>query len=292
MTEPAELSLSQLRRFPVKSCRGQELETAVVERWGLAGDRRWMVVDDAGETVTAREHRELLLIHPRLRADGGLEVSAPPGSDPQDDLVVPRPAGGRLVDVTVFRGTPFGATPAGHEAAAWFSKVLGKPVRLVYADDPNRRQANPAHAGPGVPMHFGDGYPLLLTTEASLAALNELIAAGDKADEGPLPMVRFRPNLVVAGSLPWAEDGWRRIRVGEAEFRVVKGCDRCAIPTTDEVTAVRRKEPTYTLAKHRRWDGAVWFGMNLVPVTPGATLRVGDEVELLDAVVATDGPPR
>ena len=77
MTEPAELSLSQLRRFPVKSCRGQELETAVVERWGLAGDRRWMVVDDTGETVTAREHRELLLVHPRLRADGGLEVSAP-----------------------------------------------------------------------------------------------------------------------------------------------------------------------------------------------------------------------
>ncbi len=95
-------------------------------------------------------------------------------------------------------------------------------------------------------------------------------------------MVRFRPNLVVDGSPPWEEDGWRRVRVGDAEFRVVKGCDRCAIPTTDEVTAVRRKEPTYTLAQHRRWDGAVWFAMNLVPVTPGATLRVGDEVEVLD----------
>ena len=95
-------------------------------------------------------------------------------------------------------------------------------------------------------------------------------------------MVRFRPNLVVAGTQPWAEDGWRRVRVGAAEFRVVKGCDRCAIPTTDETTAVRRKEPTYTLAQHRRWDGAVWFGMNLVPLTPGATLHVGDEVEVLD----------
>ena len=205
---------------------------------------------------------------------------------------MPRPAAGRLVDVTVFGRAPFGATPAGHEADAWFSKVLGRPVRLVYADDPNRRQAQPEYAGPGVPMHFGDGYPLLLTTEASLAALNELIAAGEKADEGPLPMVRFRPNLVVAGGTAWAEDGWRRIRVGEAEFRVVKGCDRCAIPTTDEVTAVRRKEPTYTLAKHRRWDGAVWFGMNLVPVTPGATLHVGDEVQVLDEKVTSDGPPR
>jgi uncharacterized protein YcbX len=286
-----ELSLTELRRYPVKSCRGQQLEVAVVEPWGLAGDRRWMLVDDTGETVTAREHPEMLLIHPRLRADGGLEVGAPPDSDLRD-LVIPPPAGGRVVDVSVFGGSPFASTEAGPEADAWFSKVVGEPVRLVFADDPNRRQANPEFAGPGVPMHFGDAYPLLLTTEASLVALNELIAAGARADEGPLPMVRFRPNLVVAGSLPWAEDGWRRIRVGSAEFRVVKGCDRCAIPTTDDETAVRRKEPTYTLAQHRRWDGAVWFGMNLVPVAPGATLRVGDQVEVLHAVPTPDGPPR
>jgi uncharacterized protein YcbX len=215
-------------------------------------------------------------------------VSAPD----QDDLIVARPAADRLVDVTVHGGTPFDAAPAGPEADAWFSKVLGTPVQLVFADDPNRRQANPEYAGPGVPLHFGDAYPLLLTTEASLTALNELIAEGMRADEGPVPMVRFRPNLVVAGGLPWAEDGWRRLRVGAAEFRVVKGCDRCAIPTTDENTAVRRKEPTYTLAQHRRWDGAVWFGMNLVPLTPGATLRVGDDVEVLDQKVTTDGPPR
>jgi uncharacterized protein YcbX len=283
-----DLHLSELRRYPVKSCRGQQLETAVVEPWGLAGDRRWMLVDDTGETVTAREHAQMLLVRPRLRADGGLEASAPD----QDDLVVPPTTDGRVVEVTVFHRTPFGATEAGHEADAWFSKMLGESVRLVHADDPNRRQANPEFAGPGVPMHFGDAYPLLVTTEASLAALNELIAAGPQADEGPLPMVRFRPNLVVAGGLPWAEDGWRRIRVGEAEFRVVKGCDRCAIPTTDDETAVRRKEPTYTLAQHRRWDGAVWFGMNLVPATPGATLHVGDEVEILDQKVTTNGPPR
>src|SRR4051794_25131987 len=141
-------------------------------------------------------------------------------------------------------------------------------------------------------MHFGDGYPLLLATEASLSALNELVAGGPRTAEGPIPMVRFRPNLVIAGSPAWVEDGWRRIRVGTVELRVVKGCDRCAIPTTDEQTAVRRREPTYTLPGHRRWDGAVWFGMNLVPVTPGATLRVGDEVEVLDEVVTTDGPPR
>jgi uncharacterized protein len=281
-------TLSELRRFPVKSCRGQELETAVVERWGLAGDRRWMLVDETGETVTAREHPRMLLIHPRLRADGGLSVSAPSA----DGLEVDLPGPGLLVQVTVFGRAPFGARPAGRAADRWFSDLLDTPVRLVHADDPDRRQANPAYAGPGVPMHFGDGYPVLLVTEASVAAVNELVAAGPRAADGPVPVVRYRPNLVVAGSEPWAEDGWRRVRVGEAEFRLVKGCDRCAIPTTDEDTAVRRKEPTYTLAQHRRWDGAVWFGMNLVPLTPGATLRVGDEVEVLDQVPAPDGPPR
>jgi uncharacterized protein YcbX len=246
-----------------------------------------MLVDDSGETVTVREQREMLLIHPRLRADGGLTISAPG----HPDLEVPPATGSRLVDVTIFKEAPFQAALADPAAHRWFSEVLGEPVRLVRSD-PHRRAADPLFAGPGIPMHFGDGYPLLVTTEASLAALNELIAAGEKADEGPLPMVRFRPNLVVAGGTPWMEDGWLRLRVGEAEFRAVKGCARCAIPTTDEVTAVRRKEPTYTLAKHRRWDGQVWFGMNLVSVNPGATLRVGDEVEVLDSRPAPDGPPR
>ncbi|MDX6374610.1 MAG: uncharacterized protein QOD98_3598 [Nocardioidaceae bacterium] len=288
MTDPAPLSLTELRRFPVKSCRGEQLETAVLEPWGVAGDRRWMLVDDTGETVTVREHREMLLVHPRLRADGGLTVSAPGHAD----LDVPPATGMHLVDVTVFRGTPFQAALADPAAHEWFTEVLGERVRLVRSDDPNRRVADPRFAGPGVPMHFGDGFPLLLTTETSLAALNELIAAGEKSGEGPLPMVRFRPNLVIGGGLPWAEDGWLRLRVGQAEFRVVKGCDRCAIPTTDEATAFRGKEPTYTLARHRRWDGAVWFGMNVVPLTPGATLRVGDDVELLDSRPTPDGPPR
>ena len=286
--EAVALTLTQLNRFPVKSCRGEQLETAVVEPWGLAGDRRWMLVDPAGETVTAREHQPLLLVTPRLRPDGGLEVTAadrPP-------LSVARPVGNEHVTVTIFRRTPFAAAPADDGAHSWFSELLGKPVRLVYGDDPHRRPASEDFAGPGVPLAFGDGYPVLLATEASLAALNQAIADGPRAAEGPLAMVRFRPNLVVSGGEAWAEDGWRRLRIGDAVFRAVKGCDRCVIAATDAETALRGKEPTATLARHRRWDGAVWFGMNLVPETPGAVLTVGDEVELLETVPAPDGPPR
>jgi uncharacterized protein YcbX len=253
-----------------------------------------MLVDDSGEAVTVREKPRMLLVHPSIDPsigpDGGLRVSATELPD-LADLEVPVPVDAARTPVTLFRGTAFEASLAHDEAHEWFSKVLGEPVRLVYADEPTRRSAGRS-APPGTPMAFADGYPLLLATEESLAELNAQIAAGPRAAEGDLAMVRFRPNLVVAGGGAYAEDGWARFRVGEATFLGVKGCARCAIPTTDELTAVRYKEPTATLARHRRWDGAVWFGMNLVPEAPGATLRVGDEVELLDVVPRPDGPPR
>jgi len=288
------LRLTELRRYPVKSCRGESLQSAVVESWGLVGDRRWMLVDDSGESVTVRQKPRMLLVHPSIDPsidpDGGLRVRA---TDLPDipDLEVPVPVGTARTPVTLFHGPAFDAALAGDEAHEWFSKVLGEPVRLVYAEDPSRRLAGRS-APEGTPMAFADGYPLLLATEESLADLNAKIAAGPRAAEGNLPMVRFRPNLVVAGGEPYAEDGWARFRIGETTFRGVKGCARCAIPTTDESTAVRYKEPTATLARHRRWDGAVWFAMNLVTENPGATIRVGDEVELLDVVPRPDGPPR
>jgi uncharacterized protein YcbX len=283
--------VTELRRFPVKSCRGEMLSEAVVEPWGLRGDRRWMLVDDLGEAVTIRERKGMVLVHPEIRADGGLLVRDTSGSG-LADLSVDVPSGADTTPVSLFRGTPFLAAVAAPEAHEWFSKAVGEQVRLVHAEDPSRRPANPAYAGPGVPMAFADGYPLHLATEESLADLNDRILEGPMADQGPLPMVRFRPNVVVHGAAAWAEDGWRRLRIGDAVYRSVKGCARCTIPTTDEVTAERFKEPTATMARFRRWDGAVWFGTNLVCDTPGVTIRVGDEVEVLDEVDPADGPPR
>lgn len=283
--------VTEIRRFPVKSCRGEILDEGVVEKWGLRGDRRWMLVDDQGEAVTIRERRGMVLVHPELRADGGLLVRDTSGSG-LEALSVDVPTSDDVVPVSLFRGTPFLAAVADAEAHAWFSKAVGEPVRLVHADDPSRRPANPAYAGPDVPMAFADGYPLHLTSEQSLADLNDRILEGPMADQGPLPMVRFRPNVVVSGAVPWAEDGWRRLRIGTGVYRSVKGCARCAIPTTDELTAKRFKEPTATMARFRRWDGQVWFGTNLVCDTPGVTIRVGDEVEVLDEVDPSDGPAR
>ena len=189
-------------------------------------------------------------------------------------------------------GRPLVAVPAAADAAEWLAEVLGRSAELVYLADPTVRPTNPAFSRPEDRVNFADAYPVLLTTESSLAALNGWIADGPNGHQAPLPMIRFRPNLVVDGSPAWVEDGWRRIRVGAAVFRVVKGCDRCVMTTVDPDTAQRGREPIATLARHRRWDGNTWFGMNLITDTPGATIAVGDEVEILDAVEAPDGPPR
>lgn len=280
-------SLQAISRFPVKSCRGEALATALVEPWGLGGDRRWMIVDDDGLVITARKYPQLVLVDAQLQPDGSLELSHPG----LVSLHVDVPDPGRLVPVTVWSST-LDAADAGEHAHAWFSKVIGIPARLVYLDDPMRRRPNPAFATSADRVSLADAYPLLLTTTASLDALNNLIGAGPCAAEGPLPMTRFRPNVVVDGATPWAEDGWRRLRIGEAVFRAVKGCDRCALTLVDSDTAHKGKEPIATLSRHRRWDGKTWFGMNLIPDTPGTTINVGDQVQILESVPAPDGPPR
>jgi hypothetical protein len=272
------LRLTDIWRYPVKSCRGQRLTEAVVEPWGLAGDRRWMLVDGDGRFLTAREHPRLVLAAPV--PDGGVIRLSAPGLP---DLTVPVPgASAELVPVRVWRSELMAAM-ASDEAARWLSKVAGMDVRLVYLDNPTRRPANPDFSQQGDVVSFADGFPLLLASEDSLARLNEWIAAGKHAREGPLPMTRFRPNVVVAGAEPFAEDEWRVIRIGSVTFRVPKRCGRCVLTTVDPQTAVKGKEPLHTLARHRRWDGNVWFGVNLIPDSPraGDVIRAGDAVEIL-----------
>jgi len=282
------LTVTDVYRYPVKSCRGEQLAAAPVEPWGLAGDRRWMIVDLGGEVVTAREYPRLVLVTPFLTG-GGIRLTGPDGPD----LAVGVPDGDELVPVTVWQSKLL-AAPAGAAPDAWFHGVVEEPVRLVYLDDPTRRRPNPDYSRDGDRVSFADGYPLLLTTESSLAALNEEIAAGPRAAEGPLPMRRFRPNVVVAGAAPWAEDGWRRLRIGDVTFRSVKGCDRCVLTTIDPDTAATGKEPIATLARCRRWDGKVWFGVNLIPEAPqpGRSIRAGDPVQVLERGDHADGPLR
>ncbi|SDJ31359.1 hypothetical protein SAMN05444157_2778 [Frankineae bacterium MT45] len=279
------IELSQIFRYPVKSTRREELTSADVEPWGLAGDRRWMLVDEAGKVVTARETPRMLLITARA-TELGLRFTA---AD-TDDLEVTLPSR-ETIPVTIWR-SEVAATPAADSAHEWLSSFLGRRVRLVYLDDPSRRPTNPLFSESSDRVSFADGYPLLLASEESLAQLNEWIALGPRSDEGPLPITRFRPNVVVRGAEAFVEDQWRHIRIGAMTFRAVKACDRCVLTTINPETAQKGKEPITTMASRRRWDGATWFGVNLIPdlsaaqfaqrPEPGAfQIYVGDEVEVL-----------
>ncbi|WP_433448572.1 MOSC domain-containing protein [Streptomyces sp. CA-142005] len=268
--------LQSIHVHPVKAFRGHAPREAVVEPWGLAGDRRWTLIDDGGKVVTQREQPRLALAAAEPRAGGGVRLSAP-GQAPLT-VSVPEPAG--TVPVNVF-GTKVEAVPAAAAAHDWCSAYLRADVRLVHMDDPAaRRPVDPEYALPGETVSFADGYPLLVTTTASLDALNSLIAEGAHAAEGPLPMNRFRPNVVVAGTEAWAEDHWSRISMGEVVFRVAKASGRCVVTTVDQDTAVRGREPLRTLARHRKVGSRLLFGQNLVPLSRG-TIRVGDPVRVV-----------
>ncbi|NUS27486.1 MAG: MOSC domain-containing protein [Streptomyces sp.] len=269
--------LQSIHVHPVKAFRGQAPREAVVEPWGLAGDRRWALIDDGGKVVTQRQQPRIALAAAELVPGGGVRLSAP-GAQPLT-VPVPRPVG--TVPMQIFRDK-VEAVPAEDPAVhAWCSAYLGADVRLVHMDDPaTRRPVDPEYAREGETVSFADGYPLLVTTTASLDALNSLVAQGDHPAEGPLPMNRFRPNVVVSGTGPWAEDDWSRITIGEVGFRVAKSCGRCVVTTTDQDSAVRGREPLHTLGRHRRLEGKLVFGQNLVPLSPGV-IRVGDPVTVL-----------
>jgi uncharacterized protein YcbX len=216
------------------------------------------------------------LAHAEGLPGGGLRLTAP-GMPP---LVVEVPGPGDPIPVEVFKDK-VEAVPAGAAASAWLRDYLGVEAGLVHMDAPElRRPVDPEYSEPGDTVSFADAFPLLLTTTSSLDALNSLIAQGDHADEGPLPMTRFRPNVVIDGTAPWAEDDWRSVRIGEVVFSVAKPSARCVVTTTDQSTAERGKEPLRTLARHRRFGDRLVFGQNLIPRGAG-TIRLGDPLDIL-----------
>jgi uncharacterized protein YcbX len=270
-TEGAEL-LASVHIYPLKGCRAVDLDQSAVEPWGLAGDRRWMLVDSDCRFVSQREHPALARLD--VRYGPGADIIASSDGYPAIRVAVPGESP-ELLKVTVW-GSPVLAAAVGPKADAWFSEYLRDPVRLVYLDEPTRRSVDPEYGADGDVVSFADGYPLLLTNAGSLDRLGEwLTAVGDQ----PVPMNRFRPNVVVSGYEPWAEDRWRRIRIGSVPFRVVKPCDRCVVTTTDQTTGVRSGQPLRILAARRRFGRKLIFGQNIIPDSPGL-IRVGDPVEV------------
>jgi uncharacterized protein YcbX len=263
-------ALASIHIYPLKSGAPLPCAQATVEPRGLQHDRRWMVVDARGKFLTGRQQPRLTLIR-AAPADEGLHLAAP--GMPPLAVAAPPPDGARL-PATLWNDAlaPRLADAAAH---AWLSELLGLDCRLVYMDTACRRGVRPDYARAGDEVSFADGFPLLLISQAALDALNARLAR-------PVPMLRFRPNLVAADTTPHAEDGWRRIRIGAAEFDVVKPCTRCVFTTVDfeRGAFAADGEPLKTLASYRRTSAGVTFGQNLIPRALG-TIRVGDAIEVL-----------
>jgi hypothetical protein len=260
-----DLRLASLHVYPLKSAGGIALPAVRVDETGLEHDRRWMIVDAHGAFLTQRSHARMALLRTALDA-GRLCVTAP-GIEPLDLPLAPAAdAPHELVSVW---DKDRGAVSCGREAAEWATEFLATPCRIVRAVTPmglpRVTERGTLHEG------FADGFPALVISTASLADLNARLSE-------PLPMNRFRPNLVVEGAEPYAEDHWVRAWVGDVLMRGRKRCFRCAITTTDQETAERGVEPLRTLATYRRApSGEVAFGMNL-SFEGGGTLCVGDRV--------------
>lgn len=266
----AGMHVTVLARYPIKGCRGHAMTELTVDRLGVEGDRRLMLVDGRGRFLSQRERPGMATLVPTLHGSS-LRVEAPglPGLACSIDPAGPlRPV--QLWDDEIW------AVDQGGEAADWFSAAIGERCRLVWFGPGSERPLDPAWSPrPDAETAFADGYPLLLTLEESLADLNRRI-------DDPVPMNRFRPNVVVAGAPAWSEDGWRGLAIGTMRFLAVKPCARCQVPTTDQETGVRhpRQEPLRTLAAFHTIPGlGAIFGQNLVPDAPGV-LRVGDPLHL------------
>ncbi|QYM77863.1 MOSC domain-containing protein [Horticoccus luteus] len=260
--------------YPVKSLRGLAVSAASLDRFGLIGDRRFLVIDAQNRFLTQRVLPAMATIETALTATA-LILRAPHGGScavPLQDNNAP------LVRTTIWRDT-VDAEDCGTEVAVWLSHVLRQPCRLVRLGTAYHRSVKPSRAQPGDVVTFADAFPLLAVSEASLAHLNDrLIARG----ESPVPMNRFRPSLVLAGCDAHAEDRAAHWRIGDVALRAGGPCDRCPITTTDQLTGERHHhEPLRTLATYRR-DPAeptnVNFGQNLVHETKSGTLHVGDAV--------------
>jgi uncharacterized protein YcbX len=264
------LTLAEINVYPVKGLKGIALEKARCTDRGIEHDRRWMVVDGDGRFLSQREHPKMATVWTDLDGDK-LTLSSEEGS--VDVPLEPPPAPKMRVQVW---NSVVDALPASREADWFLTQSLGFPSRLVYMPDDSERYSNSKYAGEGKRVGFADGYAFLVTNDGSLADLNaRLTAKGHPA----LPMNRFRPNLVVSGAAPWAEDDWREMRIGSAAFRGVKPCGRCQVTTTDQATGeVVGPEPLATLSTFRESsEFGIMFGMNLVSVKAG-DVRVGDEV--------------
>jgi len=257
--------LSEINIYPIKSLGGISLQTATVEERGLRYDRRWMLVDETNRFITQRSYPQMALIKVE-KTNTGLLINHKENILPM--LSIQHNFYDEEISVQIWRDNVPALKYRG-DVNDWFSKAIGIKCSLVYMPDSTKRKVNSYFAKDEIGS-FADGYPFLITGEESLKDLNNRLTA-------PLPMNRFRPNLVFSGGNSFDEDIWKKVRIGDIEFRVAKPCARCSVTTVNQDSGERGEEPLKTLAQFRINNGEVLFGQNMVCEKTGV-VNVGDEI--------------
>jgi len=263
-----EGTVAGLFYYPVKSLAGIRLDRAHLTERGIRHDRMWMLVRESGRFITQREEHRLALLRVSAR-DDGFQISAPSGDATWLPLECPPR---EMRKVTVWKDE-VEAISGPDDAERFFTAYLGYPCLPVRMPEEAGRGAG-SYAPDGTPVSFADAYPGLLIAEGSLADLNARASI-------PLVLDRFRPNIVISGTHPFAEDAWERVALGEAEIRCVKPCARCVLTTVDPESGTAGKEPLRTLAGYRKANGEVYFGQNFVVTTVGP-VNVGDRIAVVE----------
>lgn len=267
--------LSEINIYPIKSLSGISLESSIVENRGLKFDRRWMLVDENNKFLTQRDYPQMATVVVGV-TENGLAVSSGNKS-----LEIPIQVDTNKTASVKIWNSRCRAQIYGDIINEWFSGILQKDCKLVLMPEETRRRVNYFYAvHKEDSVSFADGYPVLLAGESSLADLNSRL-------ETPVPMNRFRPNLIVSGAEAFAEDGWKQIRIGAAVFHLVKPCARCVVTTIEQTSGEKQGvEPLKTLASYRiprrSVKKKILFGQNLIAESVGEMVNVGDKIEILE----------
>ncbi|MBL0939596.1 MAG: MOSC domain-containing protein [Gemmatimonadaceae bacterium] len=285
MSLPAPLtpSVGGLTIYPLKSAAGIPVDELTLDDRGAIGDRRWLLVDPAGDAITARETHALLHVQPRFASanrDGSLMLDAPN----HPTCVVPVPDASAEERTVVIWKDAVSALDAGDDVAEWCSDAIGRACRLVRLDDSAARPLKHKYAGPlaadGRRVAFSDGAPLMLLGHGSIAALNARLALRGHTES--MDYRRFRANVWLDATGPHEEDTWRRVRIGSVELGMGSLCVRCVLTTVHPDTLARGVEPLRSFGEYRRVADGVAFGVNATHAAPGS-MRVGDTVHVVEA---------
>jgi uncharacterized protein YcbX len=265
-----DLVLQHVFIYPIKSLGGISLNQSEVEAKGLKHDRRWMLTDKGGQFLSQRKFPQMALLQVNLLSDG-LTVNHKRGTLEPLKILFSSTTGKKL-SVTIW-DDDCTALEVGVEADNWFTQALGMPTQLVHMPETTKRLVDPNYATNNEIVSFADGYPMLLIGQSSLDDLNERL-------DTPVPMNRFRPNLVFSGGLPFCEDDFGEFKIGNVAFKAVKPCARCILTTINQEDGQKGAEPLKTLATYRSRNNKILFGQNLLPLGAGM-IKTGDKFQFL-----------